>query len=303
MNDERDGIPGRQHSPLRADNDGHKYILKQKFKEFRDRKGLTYKEISRDMWALLNEEEKKKQEEEPWRETYLRRFVSDYKSISPSNAQMNLMYRYLDKQDAWDQRAASRSEVKRIEDATYFSLLEFFDVAEMTTTNLLRRLPGIYRVYRPVLTHPDHFVSGFVRIWSDTRRGLLYYEEYNAIQKMNGREPKHITLQGYAFKKSNFVSLFASDTSKSSIHITTFTSCQIQDDKYIILFGGFFDTLGKQVYSGKVFMERIQEINDDEETFESLKEDARCVDRHNVPPSILTFFDSDSAASGGITLF
>lgn len=295
MDEERDGIPGRQYAPLRPGEERHRGLLQSKLKTYKEETGRTWGAIVGRVSDLLNREEKKKQPE-PWTEDYLRKFVSDPESVKPSGHQMNVMYRFLDGEGAWDQRSAKRNEVSEIKDSTYFCLLEFFDVAEMSTTNLLRRLPGIYRIYRPVLTHPGHFVVGVVRLWSDIERGILRYEEYDAIQRMNGREPKHVTLKGYAFKKSNFVSLFASDSSKSSIHITTFTSCEIQDDQYIILFGGFFDTLGKQMYSGKVFMERVQELTNDEETFERLKADAKCISKSQVPPSILGFFERPGEA-------
>ncbi|MBU0641807.1 MAG: hypothetical protein KJ731_01895 [Alphaproteobacteria bacterium] len=290
MDTQRDGIPGRQYAPLRPGDDGHRKLLFQKLKLYKDSSGATYGKIAQGVMDLLKNDEGKSVEA-PWKEAYLRKFMSDPENLKPSGHQMNTMYRFLDEKGAWDHRVAKRNQVSEIEDAAYFCLLEFFDVAEMTTTNLLRRLPGIYRIYRPVLTHPKHFVVGAVRLWSDMDRGILRYEEYNAIQRMNGREAKHVTLKGYAFKKSNFVSLFASDSSKSSIHITTFTSCEIQDDQYIILFGGFFDTLGKQMYSGRVFMERIQNISDDEETFNRLKADSRCIHKRQVPPSIAGFFD------------
>lgn len=301
MDEKRDGIPGRQYAPLVPSRRDHKIILCQKVKSYKDARSLTYGAIANGVWDHFNKEEKIDQEE-PWKESYLRKFVNDPDKVTPTGQQMNLMYRFLDEQGAWDQRAASRSQVSQINDAHYFALLEFFDVAEITTTNLLRRLPGIYRVYRPVLTHPDHFIVGVVRIWSDNHRGVLFYEEYNAIQRLNGREPKHLTLKGYAFKKSNFVTLFATDTSKSAIHMTTFTSCEVQDDEYIILFGGFFDTLGKQMYSGKVFMERMQEIEVGKTTFENLKVQACCIERSKMPPSILPFFDSPGA-SGDLALF
>lgn len=302
MDERRDGIPGRQYAPLKPKHKPHKIVLAQKIRSFKDARGLTFAAISNRVWDHLNAEEKTPQDE-PWKEGYLRRFVNDPDDLTPTGQQMNLMYRFLDEQGAWDHRAASRDQVSQIEDVTYYALLEFFDVAEMTMTNLLRRLPGIYRIYRPVLTHPDHFVVGVVRIWSeDDHRGILFYEEYDAIQKMNGREPKHVTLKGYAFKKSNFVTLFATDSSRSSIHMTTFTSCEIQDDEYIALFGGFFDTLGKQMYSGKVLMERMRDIDHDEETFNRLKDEALCVSRSSVPPSILSFFDIPGA-SGDVALF
>lgn len=290
MDDKRDRIPGRLFGPLQPKNLNHKMMLSQKIKRFKESERLTFGAISNDVrtFSIL---ESGKEDSDPWKDTYLRKFVSDPNTVAPSGEQMNLMYRFLDDAGAWDQRAESRKAVCKIPDALYFSLLEFFDVADITTTNLLRRLPGIYRIYRPVLTHPDHFVVGVVRIWPDNDRGLLFYEEYNAIQRMNGREPKHVTLKGYAFKKSNFISFFASDTSQSSIHITTFTSCEVQEDRYIVFFGGFFDTLGKQMYSGKVFMERVQDICISEETFEQLKAEAQCVERSKVPPSIMAFFD------------
>jgi hypothetical protein len=301
MNLQRDGIPGHQHAPLKPDVEIHKIVLCQKIKAYKADKNLTYGAIVRRVMEYASKVEKNS-EIELWNEAYLRKFVSDPGNLKPSGQQMNLMYRFLDKEGAWDQRAASRSQVSLTKDAVYFALLEFFDVAEKTTTNLLRRLPGIYRVYRPVLTHPDHFVLGVVRIWADDRRGQLYYEEYNAIQRMNGREAKHVTRTGYAFKKSNFVTLFATDTSKSSMHMTTFTSCEIQDDRFIVLFGGFFDTLGKQMYSGRVFMERVQDVGDTEQVFEDLKTHACCIERQNLPPSLLPFFNSPSA-TGDLALF
>ncbi len=303
MDFERDGVLGGQFAPLDPTKMEHRRLVVAKLKSFKENHEvtITYKQIAGALWRTYDDEQGTPQDE-PITYAWLRKFMSNSTTVKPSGLQLNLIYRYLDSNGGWDRRTASRNQVADVADSLYFSLLNFFDVPELTTTNLLRRLPGIYRIYRPLLTHPDHFVIGVVLVDSDKERGVLSYKEYNAVQPLNGREGKHVTLLGYAFKKSNFVTFFSSDSSKSSIHITTFTSCEIQEDRFIVLLGGFFDTLGKKMYSGQVIMERINAVEASEASFHKLSEESCCLHREQLPPSIATFFNGASR-TGDIIMY
>lgn len=301
MNFERDGIPGRQYAPIDPGNKKHIRTLVSKLTSYKVSVKLRYSQIVSEL-SDLHSEEKGMSASPPITDQYLRKFVSRPETVNPGGDVLNLIYRYLDKANAWDRRSALRNEISQIEDAQYFALLNFFDVPEKTTNNLMRRLPGIYRVYRPLLTHPGYFVVGVVFIEPDHRRGVLKFHEHDVLQKMNGREAKQVTLEGYAFKKSNFITFLASDTAKNSIHLTTFSSCELEDDQYTVLFGGFFDTLGKAMYSGQVFMERVRGKEATKEEFDVLSTESRCVSRSDLPPSIEEFF-SGGAKSGDVALF
>ena len=287
----RDGIPGRQYAPLLPSESTHRRFLVEKLKAFKVDRGLSYAQIIKSAEEYASPEHKRLGGELISNE-YLRQFVAKPENTNPGAEVMNALYRYLDDNNGWDQRSARRNEVQRIPDAIFFTLLNFFDVAEKSTTNLMRRLPGIYRIYRPLLTHPGYFVVGVVLILPDERESILIFREHSALQALNGREAKKVDLEGYAFKKSNFVILFATDTAKSSIHATVFTSCEIEDDKYIVLFGGFLDTLGRQMYSGQVFMERVSGVEPTLETFHRLSKESCCLSIEEIPPSIAQFFDS-----------
>lgn len=298
-----DTIKGGLNSPLSHSNEKHKMLVSEKLKLFKNevKNKQTYKDIAKGISDLHNSEQGS-EEEIPITDTWLRKFTSDPSSVRPTGLQLNLMYRYIDQNGGWDKHMAARNEANELKDGQYFSLLNFFDVPAKTTTNLAVRLPGIYRIYRPVLTHPNHFVIGVVRIWVDEERDVIFFKEHNFMQKLNGREAKNVTLEGYAFKKSNFVSLFASDTTKNSIHITTFTSCETENDQFNVLFGGFFDTLGRTMYSGNVFMERISETENTEGAFVKLSKKACCISHDALPDSIKVYFDGNES-SGYVSLF
>lgn len=233
---------------------------------------------------------------------YFRKFVSNPTAVSPSDDHLNLIYNYLDHHKAWNTRTANRAYVSNIDDPLFFSMLEFLEIPEITTENLLNELPGIYRVYRPTLTHPNKFICGAIRIWGDSKTGKIAYEEVNSIKKQEGREAKSVRFQGFAFRKKEFIFLFSAEESKSAVHLTMLSDNERQGNQYHAMSGGFIDTMGKQIYTGKIFIERVPELENSQAIFESVLDELDCFEKSQLPKSIQLFFEDDELI-GGVRIY
>lgn len=289
-----DFIPGKQHAPLNPKSLRQMKILVQKVALFKKNNEIKNPVFLQRLREFAQEVEGISADKFVMNSSYFRSFLARPAAHSPTASQVNLIYRYLDHEGAWDTRASNRRFVSSMKNHMFYSLMEFLEVPEITTANLLERLPGVYRCYRPIVTHPGKFVVGALRIVGDDSTGTIRYCEINRISKQAGREEKKITFEGYCVRKTNFVSLFSSDTSKSSVHLTILSNCEVQDGKYHTMFGGFLDTIGSQVYAGRVIMERVAELeNCSEQEFSALAPHLDCIDKVALPESIKSFFDND----------
>ena len=291
MKIEEESIPTGLDSPLSGGNKDHVKIVSKKINIYKSLHNFKGPVLLRMIEEFRQEHAKDKPKSAVMNADYFRKFYTNPTELRPTDQQLNLLYNYLDHCGAWNTRTANRGHVREIDDPIFYSMLEFLEIPELTTTNLLNRLPGIYRVYRPIVTHPGKFVCGAVQIKGDAETGKISYIEINRIKKQDGREAKSITFEGYAFRKTNFVFLFSAEKWKSSIHLTMLSHCEVQDDKYNVMFGGFLDTIGGQAYTGKVFFERIPDIAEDDATFQSISDELDCLEKTALPKSIQAFFD------------
>lgn len=159
----------------------------------------------------------------------------------------------------------------------------------MTARNLRVRAPGVYRVYRPIITHEKEFVIGLAVIANEVKSGAVTYKEFNRIQPKAGRQGKAVTFEGYVIRKTNFIYLIGRDTSKSASHFTIISHCEGENGKITVMFGGFLDTLGAQLYTGKVFFERVADsMPNSQVEAEALALDSFPASK--LPPSIQAYF-------------
>lgn len=288
-------VPGKQFSPLLPDEPRHIRLAAAKLAEFRKMEQMTWDQVA----AVVEKEARKDLGDTAATAisrtgTWLKSFASRPQSHKISGDLLNVIYRMIDRRKRWDIRSSNRMAVSDVPDHHYHSTLEFLDIPELTTSNLLRRLPGVYTVWRPIVTHADHFIEGYVAVVGDHQTGVLSYQEHNAIKPRLPRQGKTLDLEGYAFRKSSFVFLSGTDTSKSSIHLTLLGDCEIASDRYIVMMGQFLDTIGSRTYSGKVIMERIPDADPtDEALLDELRSKADCHARADLPPSIRHFFEND----------
>lgn len=287
-------VPGKQFSPLLPDDERHVRLAAMKLAEFRKTERLTWEQVVEAINTTARKDFGRSVADGISRDAnWLKSFASRPQSHKISGDLLNVIYRMIDGRKRWDLRSSNRTAVSDIPDHHYYSMLEFLEVPELTTSNLLRRLPGVYTVWRPIVTHADHFVQGYVAISGDSKTGMLSYQEHNGIKARLPRQAKTLDLQGYAFRKSSFVFLSGTDTSKSSIHLSLLGDCEIADDRYIVMMGQFLDTIGNRTYSGKVIMERIPDADPtDSALLAELQETADCHHRTDLPPSIRHFFEN-----------
>ncbi|MEM5585914.1 hypothetical protein WNZ15_25890 [Roseibium sp. AS2] len=295
-------IPTGLYSPLSGANKQHVKLISEKINNFKKLSNLSWPKILDELEQFRDNQTPQRPDDSVMNYDYFRRFVSKPNSVAPNDEQLNLIYNYLDSHNAWNERTANRAFVSGIEDPIFFSMLEFLDVPELTTANLLNDLPGIFRVYRPTLTHPGKYICGAIRIWGDHKTGKIIYEEVNAIKKQEGREAKSIRFQGFAFRKKEFIFLLSAESSKSAIHLTMLSDNERQGDQYHAMSGGFIDTMGKQIYTGKIFIERVPELDNTHEVLESVLADLDCFDKSRLPKSIQMFFEDDKLV-GGVRIY
>lgn len=297
-------VPGGQHSPLRAKTLPHQYLAALKLALYRQKHSLSWIVIAHELATDCDNEFSSEQARKVKRsEDSLRSWQSRPAKNGLGDDLLNVVYRYLDRHAEWDSRTTGRIQIRAVPEPFYHSMLEFLDIPELTSSNLLRRLPGVYRVWRPIVTHANHFVEGLVTITGNQDTGVLVYREYNAVKAQKNREAKILVLEGYAFRKSNFIFFTGTDTEQATIHLTLVSDAEIMGDKYHVLMGQFLDTIGGKTYSGKVIMERSSKISiEDAEAIAAFEADADCVSRDKLPPSIRSFFDHESKV-GDVTIW
>jgi len=297
-------VPGGQNSPLRAKTLSHQYLAALKLALYRHKHSVSWTVIAHELGTDCDKEFSSEQARKVKRsDQSLRSWQSRPAKNGLGDDLLNVVYRYLDRHAEWDSQTTGRVQIRAIPEPLYHSMLEFLDIPELTTSNLLRRLPGVYRVWRPIVTHANHFVEGLVTIAGDQDTGVLTCREYNAIKAQKDREAKILVLEGYAFRKSNFLFFTGTDTEQATIHLTLVSDAEIMGDKYHVLMGQFLDTIGGRTYSGKVIMERSAKIGiEDVEAIAAFEADADCVPRDELPPSIRNFFDHKSQV-GDVTIW
>ncbi|MCB1471085.1 MAG: hypothetical protein KDK08_28860 [Rhizobiaceae bacterium] len=222
-------------------------------------------------------------------EASLRHFLSNHTKNAPNAQLMNFMYQLLSFKRYWDSDDAHRREVTLVADHHFHSAVEFLDIPKISVRNLRERAPGVYRVYRPIITHQGQFAIGLAIVTSDQDTGAVCYKEINRVKAKDGRQAKQVEFEGYLLRKSNLVHIFGRDTSRTATFFTMLSNCEIQDGKFNVMFGGFLDTLGSQVYTGRLFFERVaDEMNPAE--IEIQKDELDCFTLDQLPPSIQHFF-------------
>ena len=291
-------VPSGRLRPLDSKSPGHREVLRNNMRTWLQ---ADPSRKIRDLMDLIETryrmEKSDPDAELPMKISTLRAFLARPESQSLSGL-MNTAYHALDQEKAWNSTLSVQPETVGGQ-GLYQAMVEFMRVPELTSVALLRRVPGVYRIYRPILTHPGCFVVGFVVIQVSEETGALTYREYNRVQRTAGREEKVQELFGYAFKKSAMVYMLASDALRHGMHLTILTGQEkAPDDHYRILSGGFIDTMGNQSYSGRVFMERMPDVSPShEKRLRAMEAESVMLTDKEIPPSILAFFrgrhDSD----------
>lgn len=295
-------VPSGMKSPLVDDDKSHRLLLRERMQAWMTERGKKQGDLYNLILNRFREEQGNPKAELPVKIETLRAFLSRPEK-QRFGGMMNVAYRAIDESGAWDPASRSAALTSGNPDHLFHSFNDFLAVKELTSVALLRRLPGVYRVYRPIVTHPGCFVMGYVACRHDESTGVLSYREYNRTQRKHGREEKELILRGYAFKKSAMIYLISTDNRRNSFHLTILTNQEKNsDDHYSVLAGGFLDTIGNQAYSGRVIMERIPDVSpSDAEALTELEDQADVQTADEIPPSILTFFRGD--VHGDVRIF
>ncbi len=223
----------------------------------------------------------------------LRSFISRPET-SRLGGHMSLAARALEENIHTDAIELARHKEARNPDGLFHALSTYLRAPELTSQALMRRLPGVYTVYRPILTHPACFVRGFLVVRADHQSGAISYREYNRINARFGREEKVLSMTGYALKKSAMIYLLGSDERRDGLQLTILTGQEKnEDDVYRVLSGGFIDHLGNQAYSGRVFMERNPRVKPSQSAqISSLEAESVMMTAEEIPPSVLAYFEA-----------
>lgn len=290
LDDPSNGVSGQV---LNRNDPTHRSQLSERIKAYKEAFNRSNSWFLHDVEEFVGKELGNKGFTLTYKEGSLRHFLNNPNKNSPDPQSMNYMFQFLSFKRHWDNDDAYRRDIDRIADHYFHSAVEFLEIPKISVRNLRERAPGVYRVYRPIITHQGQYVVGLAVVTADKRTGAVKYRETNRIKAKEGRQAKEVEFEGYLLRKSNLVHISGSDTSRTATFFTMVSNCEIMDGKFNVMFGGFLDTLGSQVYTGRIFFERVADAMTSEEIDEQRAE-LDCFPRDRLPRSIQHFFNQQT---------
>ena len=132
-----DFVPGNHHAPLLPSNLRHRERLAAQIKFFKSRDGLKYQHV---LDQIRNYCEEFDEVSFPSRDLSLSRlqdFSSRPANVNLSGETLNVVYRFLNHKNCWDEHSSSRNRINTIDGGLFLSLAELFATPEEECLSLI----------------------------------------------------------------------------------------------------------------------------------------------------------------------
>ena len=156
---------------------------------------------------------------------------------------------------------AYTSDVTRIDDHPYFSLLSFLGTTMEQQEISKSRLSGDFRVYRPSLQVSGAVVVSCAQFYSTDKGAFGYRESMHYKSPWDGMWLRQL-FNGYAFQKRNTFYLMTRDTSSDLMQTCVMQVMYSSADRSIRLLSGSYNGFSNNI-SEKIFSTGIVMVRDD----------------------------------------
>lgn len=167
-------------------------------------------------------------------------------------------------QHLWDKKWFSGLYQKECaaqgDDALFYTLSNFLNTGAQTIQKLSRQAPGTYRVWRPSMHVPGHYVRGKMTIVLKAGAAALHVRETHIYKGEEHAAPQKEVFEGYLVKKSSFLMVVARQAGTQGgpprvtmLHHTVANS----EGKLGAMQGVVTGSYGATLFSAPVYIERV----------------------------------------------
>lgn len=160
--------------------------------------------------------------------------------------------------------------VTSFRDHLFHSFLDFLETDQASVGSMRARVPGIYRIWRHSISHPERYIVGCAKIWHEETSGAICVEETYILDNNQKNCPEDRSVKdvlqfrrirevyfGYLGRKSRTFFILSRNDAVSHLQMTMLPSVFQEGRQVTTMSGAVLGMSGNRPFTSKILLERF----------------------------------------------